>query len=554
MNRPPAWCALSSGLALVVLTLTVGGCGSTSSSERAPAAAATSSPGEKGDGNPSLDLAAIAEYDVFLLASHRQPIGREKSRVEEIGPWSLNERGQVAFLVGKHTSDGHAAADLYLADGKTIVPLATQRRGGEHTLKRFSRIRGAWLNDAGDVLLYGYRKTRDDAGQLFSIAGGQVANCGFEAKQLPKVDMSRRGIRERDSWMFGDQPAVFFGPQRQLVFLAGDPQAGVPAAIHAGTADAAKPTLLAENDPSDPLRQFDDFWMVHGANARGQILFEARVGRVDAARLFLYTPTSDASAGDASPAVSVREIARPGGRLPGTKIELAKFRGHPIWRNLALSERGDVMMVADVDRRRASSDTTECLFVLRPDGQWRTIAQQGVRLGKSATLLEVFGSPTLNARGQIAFVSHFERAEEFGPYEVCLFRVEPDDAVTEIARVGQVLKSGDTLAYFHGDTTPGLPPLLLTGGRVVMEVTVKSPDEKEMEEYEFRSQARRASIAVFDDDSEAVEVLRLPDQLPKKSESDRIEIEEIQANDAGWLGVVYSTGSHVETLLLAKPK
>ena len=539
---------LASWLTLSCVAMSTSGCGFPNSSETEQVASAEARSTAPEKSGPSLELSKVTGYEVKILAQHGKPIGKEKSRVDEIEQWSLNSRGQVAFLASKDSAGGgYVASDLYFVDEGEPVHLATQRHEGEHTGRRFSRLVGLWLNEMGQVMVNGFRNNNREEVQLFLIEQDQITPLSINGAHLEVAHIGlSRPWRGRIVQIPPDFPELHFGPQRQLHYMAWNRQGSEPAAIYAGTPEKAEPIMVAANDPSDPLRQFSRFSAIFGTNARGQILFEASVGldRYDGQRLFLYTPakvsTKPETSRDKKPqAGSVREIARHGARLPETKITLANNNGHNVWHMAALSERGDVVMIAEVDRPNEPGVEEDCLFVLRPDKPWKMVAAADGHLGDVKLPIRSVTHPTINARGQVAFVAQFMSREDFDQFDERLFRLEPDDTLTDMARIGMTLKSGEKLRGLSGTA-----PQILSGGQVVVEPTVDLPSPPDHE---------IASIVIADEGC-LIEALRLPTQLPVQPEFGNLSIEEIQANDAGYIAVVYTNGSHADTLLLAKPK
>ena len=232
-------------------------------------------------------------------------------------------------------------------------------------------------------------------------------------------------------------------------------------------------------------------------------------------------------------------------RLPcQTKITLAEKQGHDIWHMAALSERGDVVMIAETDRPSDSSADEDCLFVLRPGKTWNMVAAADSHLGNIKLPVQRITHPTVNARGQVAFVADFMSREDYHQKDQRLFRLEPDDKLTDLAHVGQSLKTGERVTNLSGNRLPGTVPLILSEGQVVVQADLNIPSTADH---------RMASILIIDD-SGIVEALRIPDQLPERPEFSNVQIEEVRANDAGHLGDIFSNGSNTDSLLLAKPK
>jgi hypothetical protein len=111
----------------------------------------------------------------------------------------------------------------------------------------------------------------------------------------------------------------------------------------------------------------------------------------------------------------------------------------------ALSERGDVVMIAEVDRPNEPGVEEDCLLVLRPDKPWKMVAAADGRLGDVKLPVRSVTHPTINARGQIAFVAEFMSREDFNQFDERLFRMEPDDTLTDLAHIGMTLKTGEKL-------------------------------------------------------------------------------------------------------------
>ena len=274
----------------------------------------------------------------------------------------------------------------------------------------------------------------------------------------------------------------------------------------------------------------------------------AQVGR-DRQRLYLYTPADEPNDPKA-PAGTVQELARHGGRLVGTRLGIgASHRigdqdseiryGQDTWSIAALSERGDVVLVASTDPPAESEDSQDGLFILRPGSSWKMAAATGNPLGKSQSPVASFSQVTINARGQVAFVARFASREQ----DERLFRLEAGDTLTELAHIGQTLKTGGKILYLSGELSETTFPQILSGGQVVMEVAL---------DHASSHDHRMASVAIIDENG-IVEALRLPDHLPEQPEFSNIGIRKLRVNDAGYLGVLYTNDSQ-EVLLLARPK
>ena len=546
MQLVATWCVTGVCFALILL-----GCGAPGRSKQEPAAA-VEKPASESQSSPAkalapLDLAKVTGYEVSVVAAHGKPIGTEKSRVDRIEQWSLNSRGQLIFVANKHTAGGgYVASDLYFVDAGATTILATQRHEGEHTGRRYSRLVGAWLNESGQVLLNGFREHNQEDCQLFFLEGDQISPCFAGKKQVEMAGSSLgRSGRGRIGSIPFDLPELHFGPQKQLCFLARNRGRDEPAGIYTGTLDKVQAILTAANDPSDALQQFSSFSSIYGTNSRGQILFDANVGQdhFEGHRLFLYTPADKpvdpkASVNVQAPPGTVREIARQGGQLPGTKITLGNNNGHNVWHMAALSERGDVVMIAETDRPHASGVEEDCLFVLRPDNPWKMVAAADSHLGNVKLPVTSVTHPTVNARGQVTFVARFTSPEDYQLHDERLFRLEPDGSLTDLAHIGQTLKSGEKVTHLGGQ------PLILAGGQVVVQPGLDIPSKPD----------HQTESVLIIDESGMFEALRLPAHLPEQPEFSNIQIEEIRVNDAGYLGVVYSNGTHTASLLLARPK
>lgn len=539
------WCLTE----VCVLALT--GCGASSTSNRAPTSGSGSATGEskwaQAKPLPPLDLARLNGYEVSVLATRGKPVGKETSFVDHIQEWSLNKSGQLIFLARKQSAEG-SPADLYRVQAGGTEHLLAQRRDCEHSGRRFSHLNWAIQNDFGQILVSGRRQKSLKDSRLYLVEGDEITPCPDPGEDLTTQAF---GSPSSASELDRERDLMFrrFGPQDQFHFLAADLDRNEPATIFAGTANKVRGILVAASDPSDPLRQFSSFSEIYGVNSRGQILFDAQVGR-DRQRLYLYTP-ADKPNDPKSPAGTVQELARHGGRLAGTRLGAGAVShrigdrdseiryGQDTWSIAALSERGDVVLVATTEPPAETEDSQDGLFILRPGSSWKMAAATGSPLGQAKLSVASFSQVTINARGQVAFVARFASREQ----DERLFRMEAGDTLTELAHIGQTLKTGGKLLYLSGELSETTLPQILSGGQVVMEVTLDHASSHDQ---------RMASVAIIDENG-IVEALRLPDHLPEQPEFSNIGIRKLRVNDAGYLGVLYTNDSQ-EVLLLARPK
>jgi hypothetical protein len=478
-----------------------------------PAAAATSSIRETGE-PPPLDLEAVAGYELHLAAITGKPIGTEKARVTRISDWSLNSRGQLALRAEKSTPSSYVPADLFRIDNAQPVFLLSQRPEGPHSERRINGFEGCLITDGGQVLVA--RRISDEAPsapQLWFVDEQRLSPVPSSEHFQPVYDGNRHGRLAFVSWKR-------WGPLKQRI-LAGDGK-------------QVRPCVSADSDPSEPARQFRAFGRIWSINARGQIVFEAAIGRdpFDDHRLFLFSPPespagkTDASTESFLPG-TVREIARHGARLPGTKLTLADTHGHDVWKDIQLSDRGDVLMYAELDESHRS-ENAECLFVLRPESEaWLPLARPGQPWGEPPQMIQYVSPGAINVRGQVACVVA-AGVDRTGPR---LVRVEPDDELTIVASFGDQVASGEKIRSLS-------QPRILAGGQIVFQAGLKSSD---------------AAIAVADE--KQIRLVALESDWPASVAGfSSPRLQEFQASDSGHVAFLIGDAVFEFALLLATPR
>jgi hypothetical protein len=509
--------------AVVVFSLTSvlwSGCGG------APQSTPSGSPTSAESPAPRFDLASVTGYDLRVIAVTGKPIGDEKAVVQEITDWSLNRKGQIAVRAEKKSPNRFGAADLFRIDAGQPVFLLSQRGEGEHSERRVPSFAGCLLTDRGQVFVM-QPAERDEAKtpELWLADEQQVVSIA----NTPHIE----SIPDTRRW------SEYFrgGGHGRVACFTFERFGSSPPQIVSVHGQEAAPVLSAASDPSQPTRQFEQFGRIWSINANGQIAFDASIGRdpFNGHRLFVYSPQDSAStSGDALG--TVKEIARHGGRLMGTKLNLANNNGHDVWKDVQLSDRGDVAMLVEVDTSY-QQEKAEGLFVLRPGSEaWETIAQPGQSFGQPAHAIRSVSPATFNSQGQLACAVQIDAEEQY-ERESRLLRIEPDGKREILFSEGDSASSGEKLLG-------AAQPRILAGGEIFFRSAVDSTSEPGRYDGVIAiTDGKQLLIAIHSSTWEAA----LPDFNDPRHE-------EFQVSDSGHIGILLKQGIDKDALLLVSPR
>jgi hypothetical protein len=457
---------------------------------------ATEAPSDARAEQPPLDLARVRGYDLTVLAITGEAIGNENARVSAIRGFSLNDRGQVAFMTEKNGGGDSLPVDLHISDGRTTRLVARQRAEVPTTGPTMRWIEGFALNDAGHLLIRAGRESRSQSEKHLWLFDGE----GLSEIPRTKEETSSEGDEQiwTRNWVLpsnrfaindrGDIAVCRYYPETILI------------------GDLAGLRVLADsrNDPSDTAGNFSGFTSIFGINNRRQVLFSAARGRdtYDFERLFRYDPP-DASADVRDPASggTFHELVRMRGRLRGTSLLLDDGGGHVPYDDAALNERGQVVMTAQVCREatiRRFEEELDAILLCDISGRWKLIAMEGEPVSEEIGTVRSLSRAVLNSSGQIAFLVDVDDQEMLVP-----LRYEADGRFTVMAHNGQPVVPSSTLRYV-------LAPYLADGGLMLMKAVLAPADE--IEPPNDRTYPTDIAL-VISDGRTLVEVFRLETEI-----------------------------------------
>lgn len=451
---------------------------------------------------PPLDLARVRGYDLTVLAITGEAIGNEKARVSAIRGFSLNDRGQVAFMTEKSGGGEHLPVDLHISDGRITRLVARQRAEVPTTGPTMRWLDGFAQNDGGHLLIRAGRESQTDSEKhLWYWDGVEWSETSIAEAAIPATERGEIWTdfpkSRSNNFVFGDRGHVAVLRRH-------------PSTIFLGDTSAVSVLADARNDPSDPSGDFSSFGSVFGLNGRGQILFSAARGRdrYEFTRLFRYDPLAESAEQDQPTANGTfRELARVRGRLRGTSLLLDEDIAHDPSYDAALNDRGQVVMRAQVTtslRTHRYDEETQAIL-LYDDDQWTTIAIEGKPISDHVGVVNSLSGAALNSAGQAAFLVDAEDQDILLP-----LRYEPDGRFTVMARLGQNVVPSSTLRYVTNRNTTRQAPFLADSGLILMKA-VLAPAEGEDPR---RDELFPTDVAlVVSDGRTLVEVFRLESEV-----------------------------------------
>ena len=358
---------------------------------------------------------------------------------------ALNDDGNIAFWSWLTGTSGLDSDDtgVFLGSSTSVIRVAREGQSVPDGNGVYRDFGGPVINNLGQVAFLSL---------LDGTSGGGADNGGaFRGNGVTVTRIARFGQAAPDAnGVFADFESLGLNDTGDVSTWAAFGTTGGGSADNTGVIRGDGVTLtdiVREGDPApDANGTFSDFIssLDIGLNDFGQTAFRA----------FLTGASGGAGEGIFRGAGgALTEIVRTGQLAPDTNGQFSEF-GNP-----ALNNSGQAAMLAALTGTSGSSADNEGVF--RGDGvSLVQIVRKGIAAPDANGVLNAFGSPVINASGQVAFISVLS-ATSGGQFDSAGVYRGDGISLTQVARAGDAAPDSNGMFYgFAG------PTALADGGAV----------------------------------------------------------------------------------------